>query len=129
MRRAHHSHYVTWCELGRTAFMRERGISYSELEDSGVLLPVSRMEIEYRKGVGFDHTVHIETRVERVRSRSIAFAYRLLDGSTGELLATARTELVCTSADGRPRRLPPQVRESLETLEPGARDPARGRFS
>ncbi len=114
MGRAHHSHYLVWCELGRTALMRERGLPYADLERRGLRLPVSRAEVEYRGGAGYDEPVRIETRVEAVRSRSVAFAYRLVHAEGGGLLARARTELVCTREDGRPVRLPEDVRSALE---------------
>lgn len=113
MGRAHHSHYLAWCELGRTALMRERGVPYGDLERRGVLLPVTRAELEYRRGARFDDVVSVETVVERVRSRAVAFRYRIARVEDGALLARARTELVCTDQAGRPRRLPEAVRTVL----------------
>jgi len=81
MGRAHHRHYLVWCELGRTALMRERGVSYAELERGGLWLPVSRVEVEYRIPVEYDELIRIHTRVERVRSREIVFAYRIARAS------------------------------------------------
>ena len=113
MGRAHHSHYLVWCELGRTAYMRQRGVSYAALERSGVLLPVGRVSLEYRQGVGYDDRVRIETGIDRVRSRSVVFEYRLFKADTDELIATGSTELFCTDSEGRPARLPADVRASL----------------
>ncbi len=121
MGRAHHAHYLVWCEAARTAFMRERGVSYAELEERGVRLPVSRIGVEYRQGVGYDELVRVETRVQAVRSRSVRFGYRILRVADGTLLATAETELVCTGAEGRPARLPGRVRETLEEAVAGPR--------
>lgn len=113
MGRAHHSHYLVWCELGRTTLMRELGLSYAELEGRGLRLPVSHAELEYRRGIGYDEEVRVETRVEAVRSRSLSFGYRIVREHDGALAAEARTTLVCTDEGGRPRRLPPEVREIL----------------
>lgn len=115
MGRAHHSHYLVWCELGRTALMRERGVSYAGLEREGVLLPVTRAELEYRRGVAYDEVVRVDTRVAEVRSRSVVFQYEVRLASDDGLLARARTELTCTDRGGRPRRLPGPVRSVLET--------------
>ncbi|MFQ5888855.1 MAG: acyl-CoA thioesterase [Gemmatimonadota bacterium] len=116
MRRAHHGAYVVWCELGRTALMRESGISYAELERRGILLPVSRLEVEYRRGAEYEELVAVETRVSAVRSRSVTFLYDVLRSSDGELLARASTDLVCTDVAGRPRRMPAELRKALEEL-------------
>ena len=113
MGRAHHGVYVVWCELGRTSMMRERGVSYAELERNGVLLPVTRLDVEYRHAAYYEETVRIETRVSEVRSRSVTFAYQVY-GPGDRLLARARTELTCTDRDGRVRRLPAEVRSALQ---------------
>lgn len=123
MGRAHHAHYLVWCESGRTALMRERGVSYAALERRGIRLPVARASLEYRGAVGYDAIVRVETRVEAVRSRSVTFAYRILD-EEGRLLARATTELVCTDDAGRPARLPEAVRDALDRAAEEARTSA-----
>jgi acyl-CoA thioester hydrolase len=95
--------------------MREAGASYARLEERGVRLPVSRVKVAYRRPVGYDALVRVETRLEEVRSRKVAFSYRILNGD-GEVIATAWTELVSTDTAGRPTRLPADVRELLESL-------------
>lgn len=113
MGRAYHGHYVVWCEVGRTDLMRSLGSSYGELEERGVFLPVSDLEISFRRAAEYEDRIRITTEVERVRSRSVTFAYELHRRPGGDLLARARTELVCVNADGAPRRLPDDVRELL----------------
>lgn len=116
MGRAHHRNYLVWCELGRTTLMREHGISYAEMERAGVMLPVSRVEVEYRAPLRYDEVVRLETRVERVRSRDVVFTYRMRRDRDEATVATARTTLVCTDREGRPVRLPERVREVLDRL-------------
>ncbi len=120
MGRAHHRHYLVWCELGRTALMREQGLSYAELERQGVMLPVSRVEVEYRAPALYDEIVRVHTWVDRVRSREVVFAYHITRAAHGdekaETLARAQTTLVCTDGEGRPRRLPAALMERLAEL-------------
>ncbi|MDT8436999.1 MAG: thioesterase family protein [Gemmatimonadota bacterium] len=119
MARAHHMHYVAWFELGRTALMRENGVSYAELERQGVLLPVDDLRVTYRRGATYDDRIAVRTRVAEVRSRSVAFAYEVRSRPDDELLATGETWLVCTGRDMRPRRLPESVRAVLTSLRTG----------
>ena len=116
MGRAHHGNHLIWCELGRTALMREHGVSYAEMERDGFLLPVARAEVGYRGAVRYDDLVRIETRVERVRSRDILFGYTISKAEDGSPVAKARTLLVSTDAAGRPTRLPSGIRTALEAL-------------
>lgn len=121
MGRVHHSHYLAWCEFGRTSLLRDRGVPYAELERRGVLLPVTRAEVEYRRAVGFDELIRVETQLEAVRSRGVSFRYAVYRVEDGALVCEARTELVCTDRAGRPRRLPDEVRRALEPA--GGRPP------
>lgn len=115
MGRAHHSHYLLWCEEGRTQWLRERGTSYAELEGQGILLPVSRVTVAYREPVRYEEEIDVVTRVEQVRSRSVTFAYRIRRASDGSTVAEASTELVCMDSSGRVRRLPESLRATLES--------------
>lgn len=114
MGRAHHAHHLVWCEEARTAWLRERGMVYAELEDREVLLPVSRVAVDYRRPVRYDTAVRVETWPAAVRSRAVTFRYELRSGSDGELLAEAETELVCVDAEERIRRMPDDLRAVLE---------------
>lgn len=114
MGRAHHTHYLTWCEAARTAWLRERDVTYAELEEAGVFLPVFRVEVDYRQPADYDDTVRVEAWPSRSRSRSVTFRYSLTRAGSDEVLAEAETRLVCVDAEGRVRRLPPAVREVLE---------------
>lgn len=125
MGRAHHSHLLVWCENGRTAWLRERGASYAELEENGIYLPVSRVHAEYRARAAYDERVAIETRVEDVRSRAVTFGYRLSRACDGARIARASTELVCVDADGTTRRLPEDLRQLLLSAEERARSVSR----
>jgi acyl-CoA thioester hydrolase len=97
--------------------MRELGVSYAEMERNGVLLPVTRLAVEYRAAAYYEETVRIETRVESARSRSVRFAYESF-GPGGRLLARAHTDLACIDSEGRTRRIPREVREALRAATP-----------
>jgi acyl-CoA thioester hydrolase len=119
MGRAHHSHYLLWCEEGRTHWLRERGSSYAALEAEGVLLPVSRVTVAYREPASYEEEIEVVTHVEAVRSRSVTFGYQVRRAADGTVLADARTELVCMDSTGRVRRLPAALRQLLDRATPG----------
>lgn len=113
MGRAHHAVHLVWAEAGRTSWMRERGISYADLEDRGVFLPVSRVEVDYRGGVGYDETVRVRCWPAAVRSRRVTFGYDFARAPDGETVARAETDLVCMDGEERVRRLPDDLRKVL----------------
>ena len=45
----YHGSYVPYFEIGRVEWLRNQGISYKALEESGVALPIVSMHINYKK--------------------------------------------------------------------------------
>jgi acyl-CoA thioester hydrolase len=111
----YHANYLIWCEIGRTELIRRRGSSYAELEREGVLLAVSEANLRFHASARYDDMIRVECWVEEVRSRAVTFGY-LISRVEGEMLTrlvSATTALVALGADTRPRKLPPELIESL----------------
>lgn len=102
----HHSVYPVWFEAGRVEWMRQRSLSYRELEESGISLAVARLEVAYRSPARFDDLIRVESTLHAARSRQIVFDYRLIRQPDGVLVATGRSEHVPTDRSGRAVRLP-----------------------
>lgn len=54
------------------------------------------------------------TRVEELTAVRVRFGYRLLKGPERKIVATGFSLHAATDGQGVPRRIPPEVRESLE---------------
>jgi len=103
---AHHSAYVPWLEAGRVEWLRERGLSYREMEDGGMSLAVAHVEVSYRAACHFDDLLEVRSTLTDVRSRRVGFAYRITRPADDVLIATATTSHVPTDRDGKAMRLP-----------------------
>ena len=114
---AHHSAYAVWLEAGRVEWLRERGLSYRQLEAEGISLAVSRLEVAYRAAAYLDDELEVRSTLVEARSRRFTYEYRLERPADGVLIATARTVHVPTGRDGRAVRLPSGW---LEALRPHA---------
>ncbi|NLG09315.1 MAG: acyl-CoA thioesterase [Deinococcales bacterium] len=111
---AHHSAYVVWLEAARVEWLRRRGLSYREMEEAGLSLAVSRLEVTYRAAVYFDDELTLVPRLESVRSRRVAYSYRV--ERDGLLVATAVTEHVPTDRSGRATTVPARWLEPMLDL-------------
>ena len=109
----YHSHYLVWCEIGRTDHIRSSGMPYREMEERGVALAVAEAEIRYKSPARYDDMIRVETVISRVASRTVTFDYVISNAETGEALATARTVLVSLDRDHRVVTLPRDVRDLL----------------
>lgn len=45
----YHGNYATWFEVARTDYIRKLGLDYSEMENAGVVSPVTELNINYKK--------------------------------------------------------------------------------
>jgi acyl-CoA thioester hydrolase len=111
----YHTNYLVWCEMGRTAFIRERGLSYAELERRGVGLAVAELSARYHAPARYDDLIAVETTLASAGSRGITFDYVVVDALSGARRVTARTALVAIDSEGRPRVIPPDVRALFES--------------
>ena len=103
----HHASYIVWLEQGRTELLRAQGSSYRAIEAGGLFVVLSDLHVRYHAPARYDDLVIVRTELEAVRSRQIAFAYRLRLAETGAALVTARSEHVFVArATGRPTRMP-----------------------
>ncbi|MBC7862076.1 MAG: acyl-CoA thioesterase, partial [Bacteroidia bacterium] len=56
---AYYGVYAQYYEVGRVEALRKLGFSYKEMEDRGVLLPVSEFKINYVKPAHYDDEVRV----------------------------------------------------------------------
>ncbi len=103
----HHSAYVVWFEVGRVAWMEAAGMPYAEVAAGGHHFAVTGIQVEYRTGAHFGETVTVVSRLARLRSRQVAFAYEVRRGD--ELLAAGTSEHICVDLAGRMAKIPDEV--------------------
>lgn len=108
----YHGNYAQYFEMGRVEWLRNKGVSYKELENSGVMLPVVSLTMNYKKPAYYDDELTVVTKVEFLGGVKIEFSYEIIN-QKGELLTTAHTVLVFV--DMKTKR-PISVPEYLERL-------------
>jgi acyl-CoA thioester hydrolase len=115
----YHSHYLVWCEIGRTEYIRTVGATYAAIEQSGVLLAVAEATLRYHASARYDERIRVETTLDAVRSRSLTFSYAIVNADSGARLCSASTVLVALGSSGRPMILPADVRTRLAEFAAG----------
>jgi len=64
----YHTNYLVWCEVGRTGLIRARGMSYAEMERTGVGLAVSELSARFHAAARYDDMIRVRTTVAEVRA-------------------------------------------------------------
>jgi acyl-CoA thioester hydrolase len=109
----HHSAYIPWFELGRSDWLRDAGLPYTEFERMGYYLTVTEVCARYYHPAIYDEIITVRTWVEEVRSRAVTLSYDIRN-EQGKRLVMACTKHVCITHDGTPARLPDKLFEILE---------------
>lgn len=109
----HHAVYLVWFEEGRSAFIRERGWSYAEIEREGYYLAAGELEAKYLQPALYDQLVTVRTWIKGHKSRTIIFACEVLDAASRSTLFIATIKLICLDGNGRIVRIPADWSEWL----------------
>jgi len=110
--RVYHASYLRFLERGRTEWLRRRGFSHRDLaENSGVAFAVRSLKIEYLAPALMDDLLTVETGLVKAHGASIEFGQRVLRDDKELVTASA---LVAAIRDGRPARIPPELRRLLQ---------------
>ncbi len=91
MGHVYYGQYLVWFEIGRTEWLRSRGGTYRNLEETGTYLPVKECWCEYQRPARYDDLLRIVTWVAEVRRASVRFGYEIHCDARGELLARGWT--------------------------------------
>jgi acyl-CoA thioester hydrolase len=110
-RRVHHANYLNYFERGRVEMLRDSGVSYLALEESGLMLVVAEMNVRYVSAAQFDDLLTLTTKVADVRKVRIKHHYELHRGD--DLIVSADSTVACVGENGKPAKLP---KELLETV-------------
>lgn len=89
----YHGNYAQYFEMGRVEWLRNKGISYKQLEESGVMLPVVALTMNYKKPAVYDEELTVLTKLTYLGGVKIEFEYEITN-EKGELLTTAHSVLV-----------------------------------
>jgi acyl-CoA thioester hydrolase len=73
----YYSNYLRLFEIGRTELLRERGLTYREVEDKGFFLPTTEAYVKYSKPARYDDLLTIETVIGFVKRASSRFDYTI----------------------------------------------------
>lgn len=111
---AWHGQYFAWFEVGRTDLLRHRGCTYRELEEDGLRLPVIEASARYLQPARYDDLLEIRTRLSSLGGARVVFDYEVRREGTDVPLATGSTAHAAVDRQGRPRRLPTDLRKRLQ---------------
>ncbi len=102
----HHSNYVNYYELARTEFLRGRGITYREVEERGIMMPVLQVGMDFHAPARYDDLLTVKTFLDEMPAAKMRFRHEIYN-QHGMLLNSGFVVLAfVNSATRRPCRIP-----------------------
>lgn len=87
----HHSNYYVYFETAREDFIRGAGISYKDMEDGGIMMPIVETQCKYSEGARYADKLIIETTIEELSPAKVALQYTVIREEDSKVLSRGKT--------------------------------------
>ena len=110
----YHGNYAQYLEMGRIEWLRELGISYKKMEETGIMLPVISLNTNYFKPAKYDDLLTLKTTLLNTPTVKIKFGFEI-HNENNELLNTSTVTLAfINSITKKPTRAPEYLLKKLQ---------------
>jgi acyl-CoA thioester hydrolase len=93
MHYAYNGKYFEYFEVGRTEMMREHGLTYKKIEQSGYQMPVYEAFLQFKNPAFYDELLEIETRVEKIPQAKVHINHTIRSLERDIIIAEGYIEL------------------------------------
>ena len=113
MQYVYYGNYATYYEVGRVEVLRQLGMSYRSLEESGIMMPVLETHSFFHLPAKYDDLLTIKITIPQLPLVKIKFVYEIFR-EDGKKIHTGDTTLAFIDGKtGKPRKAPEKMREIL----------------
>ena len=87
----HHANYYIYFEVAREDLIREFGISYKEIEDLGIMMPLVETQCRYMDAAKYDDDLIVEASIGEITPIKINIKYIVRREKDNKILARGST--------------------------------------
>lgn len=108
----YHANYLRYMERGRTEFFRCAGVWLARLDDAEpIAWTLRKVMLEFHRPARLEDPLEVRTTFSAMSGARMEARQDIV--SNGVLLLEGRVEACLITLSGRPRRIPPEVRDRL----------------
>ena len=107
----YYANYLVYFERLRTELLREAGLSYFQMEEDGIMLPVIEAVCKYKRSAAYDDLLTISGQIEEIKGPKVKISCEVRKNE--ELLVFGHTIHACISTETRRPTRPPAVLMNL----------------
>lgn len=111
----YHGNYAQYFEVARAEAIREMGLTYKEMEETGIVMPIVELHTKFLRPAHYDDLLTIRTELRELPAdHRIEFHHEVYNDS-GKLLTIGRVVLYFLDAVTKARaQMPLQLKQHLE---------------
>jgi acyl-CoA thioester hydrolase len=102
----YYGNYAQYFEVARVEALRELGIVYKNLEENGILLPVTDFKISYKQAAKYDDVLEIRTVISKLEGTRITFQYEVYNEAVVKLNEAETTLVFVDATSMKPMAVP-----------------------
>lgn len=109
----YHANYLRFFERGRSDFLRLAGVHHLIMMEGETPLAwtLRRINLDYRRPARIDDLLYVRTRYTELAGARMNGAQEIVRGT--DILCTATIEAAVMTLDGRPRRVPADIKAKM----------------
>ena len=112
----HHSVYPIWYELARTEAIKQTGMTYSAMEELGIMTPLAELNCKYISPAEYEDILTIKVGISKLTPARIVFEYEVFKEGIDHPINTGNTVHAWVGKDLRPLNLKKQFPEIFEKI-------------
>jgi acyl-CoA thioester hydrolase len=102
----YYGHYAEYFEVSRTDLIRQLGLTYREIEEKGIIMPVRSLKVDFKSPAYYDELLTVKSCLNVLPVIKMDIDYEIRNAKK-QLICTGNTVLVFVdAATGKPRRAP-----------------------
>ncbi len=118
----YYGNYAQYFEVGRVESIRNLGITYKDMEASGVIMPVVEMHVKYLRSARYDDLLTIKTTLRELPDDHKIEFHQEVFNETGKLLTSGKVVLYFLQAATYEKTvMPANLREKLQPFFPSVK--------
>ena len=109
----YHGNYASYFEIARTEWLRNLGVTYKELENKGIMLPVISLFFNFIKSAKYDDVLTITVILKKKPLVKIEFDYEIYNQNKEKISIGNSVLAFMDMKTNKPMRCPDYILEKL----------------
>ena len=112
----YHANYLRFAERARTEWLRTYGYDHPTLNEThGMGFAVRRCNVDFIRPAKLDDALEVRTTIAKAGAASIEMDQRIFRAD--EHIATVTVQLACIDGAGAPKRMPAELRQTMQSAK------------